>query len=266
MTSNKKYKNGLLRKLSKTPKIIREFSYLLKTYAPLVVLATFCMTRFDGKKFRAKYKKQLFEFEAIKKNLTLSNDWFSRNLPFWLSIIDEYRLKDKSIKVLEIGSWEGLSSHFILSAMPSAHLTCVDTWEGADEHKDSSVSSSEVLNRIEDNFDKNISGYSGRVFKYKGTSHSFFNSNFVHSNYDLIYVDGSHHCDDVITDAVKCFEMLKVGGIMVFDDYFWRYYPNAMDNPAAAINLFLRLKVDSYKIIRLYYQIAIVKTTERRVQ
>jgi hypothetical protein len=60
--------------------------------------------------------------------------------------------------------------------------------------------------------------------------------------------------------------MLKVGGVMIFDDFFWQYYPKAIDNPAAAINLFLRLKRGSYKIIRLYYQIAIIKTADRYPQ
>tara|TARA_R110002110_G_scaffold119309_2_gene293735 strand:+ start:19812 stop:20003 length:192 start_codon:yes stop_codon:yes gene_type:complete len=63
----------------------------------------------------------------------------------------------------------------------------------------------------------------------------------------LTYVNGSHHKNDVIIDAVKCFEMLKVGGIMIFDDYFWQYYPDAIDNPAGAINTFLRLKKDFIK-------------------
>jgi len=56
---------------------------------------------------------------------------------------------------------------------------------------------------------------------------------------------------------------LKVGGIMVFDDYFWRYYSRVKDNPATAINLFLRAKKDQYKIVRFFYQIIIVKTSDR---
>ena len=48
-----------------------------------------------------------------------------------------------------------------------------------------------------------------------------FSSNFYEpEKYNLIYNDGSHHSDDVIVDAFKAFEMLKVGGIMIFDDYF----------------------------------------------
>ena len=50
---------------------------------------------------------------------------------------------------------------------------------------------------------------------------------------------------------------------MIFDDYFWRYYPRAIDNPAAAINVFLKFKKGSYKIVRLYWQIIIEKTNDR---
>jgi len=57
--------------------------------------------------------------------------------------------------------------------------------------------------------------------------------------------------------------MFKVGGILIFDDYLWRYYPNAIDNPAVAINAFQRMKQGSYKIVRLYGQIIIEKTADR---
>ena len=168
-------------------------------------------------------------------------------------------MNKKNVKALEIGSWEGLSSYFILSTMPQSHLTCVDTWDGSDEHKDETHTTLNILSKIENKFDKNLATFQQRLSKYKGTSYSFFNSTTVRDCYDFIYVDGSHYSDDVIIDAIKCFEMLKIGGVMIFDDYFWRYYPKAIDNPAAPINLFLRLKSGSYKIVRLYYQLAIVK-------
>jgi len=50
---------------------------------------------------------------------------------------------------------------------------------------------------------------------------------------------------------------------MIFDDYFWQHYKKSIDNPATAINLFLKLKKDSYKIIRMYYQVIIVKLEDR---
>jgi predicted O-methyltransferase YrrM len=54
--------------------------------------------------------------------------------------------------------------------------------------------------------------------KFKGTSYKFFSENTVKEYFDLIYVDGSHHTDDVIVDAIKSFELLKIGGIIIFDD------------------------------------------------
>ena len=45
----------------------------------------------------------------------------------------------------------------------------MDTWAGADEHKDLSV-----LSSIEKTFDTNLAEFDNRVQKFKGTSYSFF--------------------------------------------------------------------------------------------
>ena len=204
------------------------------------------------------------DFQTRLPSLRLSKDWFSGKAAQWLSVFDAYGLTSaRNVRVLEIGSWEGLSSFFIVHTLPGAHLTCVDTWEGADEHKAGVSAAKEILNGIEESFDANLSPYRDRLTKYKGTSFSYFNEHAARSVFDLIYVDGSHHCDDVIVDAVKCFEMLKPGGVMIFDDYFWKHYPKAKDNPAAAINAFLRLKQGEYKIVRVYSQIVIEKVDDR---
>ena len=58
--------------------------------------------------------------------------------------------------------------------------------------------------------------------------------NPIKSQFDLIYIDGSHHVDDVIIDAFKSFD----------------------------INLFLSAKKYSYKIVGIWNQIAIIKTSE----
>lgn len=239
-----------------------ESFYLSKTYAPIDVFYSLFSKLNQRRVLPVRYQAQCRAFTKTKSKLTLSNDWFSGNIPYWLSVIDEYGLRSGDIKALEIGSWEGLSSYFILSEMPNAHLTCVDTWEPPDEYKDWGVSKV-VSSKVEQTFDDNLSIFSSRLTKFKGTSFSFFSKNDARCYYDFIYLDGSHRCDDVLLDAIKSFEMLKVGGIMVFDDYFWRRYPGELDNPATAIHLFLRAKKDQYKIVRLYHQIIIVKTSDR---
>lgn len=37
--------------------------------------------------------------------------------------------------------------------------------------------------------------------------------------YDLIYIDGDHTAPCVLDDAVLCWPLLKVGGLLAFDDY-----------------------------------------------
>lgn len=236
--------------------------YLLRTKAPLSVIYIFIKNIPKKIILRRTYCDDVDNFKSHMANLSISNDWFTTNLPFWLSIIDEYKLKNRNVSALEIGSWEGLSSYFLLNSLPKASLTCVDTWEGADEHKDAIATSLETLNQIESAFDKNLELFTSRFTKYKGTSYSFFENIPSNLAFDFIYIDGSHHCDDVILDAVKSFQKLKRGGIMIFDDYLWKYYLNSNENPAFAINLFLHLKKGSYEIIRVYYQLALVKTVD----
>jgi predicted O-methyltransferase YrrM len=251
----------LLRYLNSLKRHARIIFYFAKTHAPLQIYIGYVSQLFQRKAILNAYGKEQHNYRATKEKLRISNDWFTKNIPFWLSVMDEYALRNKELKALEIGSWEGLSSHFILSSLAKAHLTCVDTWEGADEQKVGT--SKETLSQIEKNFDENLMPYIERLEKYKGTSFSFFLNNTNCCVYDFIYVDGSHHCDDVMIDAVKCFEMLKIGGIMVFDDYLWQHYTKAADNPATAINLFLRLKKNSYRIIQVNYQVTIMKLKDR---
>lgn len=200
------------------------------------------------------------KFKVSKNKLKLDNDWFSDSIPTWLRAIDNtnFRIKDK-INCLEVGSWQGLSAFFLLNELKNSNLTCVDTWEGADEHKDGTVTTPGILNSIESIFDANLSEFKDRLIKFKGPSLSYYESNFHPNKFNLIYVDGSHHSDDVMVDAIKCFEMLSEGGLLIFDDYLFKYYKNDIDNPAGAINALLRLKQHQLKIVCFDYQLIIKK-------
>lgn len=200
-------------------------------------------------------------FRNFANGLRIDNDWFTGNIPTWLMAFQIQKLEKKAeFNFMEIGSWQGLSAVFLLRYFENAKLTCVDTWEGADEHK-SSDDLRETLSKIEYEFDANISDYIDRLTKYKGTSYQYFNDNFEKDKFDLIYIDGSHHADDVMVDAIKSFEMLKEGGLMIFDDYFWTYYSRSIDNPGGAINAFVRLKCHQFEVICFDYQVILRKTS-----
>lgn len=228
--------------------------YLYRSSAPATVYWTYFATIFQRIRCR-KHSAAKARFHEEIKNLKLSNDWFSLHFPFWTELFSQRRMAERPVKVLEIGCWEGLSSYFTLKNLPLAHLTSVDTWEGSDEH-----AGKEVLSTIEQHFDFNTAPFKERLQKFKGTSYRFFDSAPAPESFDLIYVDGSHHADDVLIDAIKGFQLLKTGGVMVFDDYFLEFYPNINDNSAAAINSFLKLKKGQYRLLHLYAQLMVEKT------
>ena len=208
------------------------------------------------------FMTEQYNFRQYAKTLQLDNDWFSASIPTWLMAFQKQSYnKQTLLNCLEIGSWQGQSAVFLLSYFDNANLTCVDTWEGSDEHKAFDAINHEVLSKVEKTFDANLAEYEHRLTKYKGTSYSYFNDCFEIDKFDLIYIDGSHHSDDVAVDAVKSFEMLKVGGLMIFDDYFWKYYDRTIDNPSGAINSFLRLKRNQLEVICFNDQLIVRKTS-----
>lgn len=207
------------------------------------------------------FKKEQDSFRKYAKKLQLDNDWFTPNIPTWLMAFQKQSYNKKTeLNCMEIGSWQGQSAVFLLSYFEKANMTCVDTWAGADEHKAYQESNYEILSKVEKVFDANLSEYGDRHTKYRGTSYQYFNDYFEIEKFDLIYIDGSHHSDDVMVDAIKSFEMLKVGGLMIFDDYFWQYYSRAIDNPSGAINAFVRLKRNQLEVICFDYQLVLRKT------
>jgi hypothetical protein len=80
---------------------------------------------------------------------------------------------------------------------------------------------------------------------------------------DLIYVDGSHRAKDVLLDATLGFELLNVGGVMLFDDAIsWRYGDSIHDSPKQAVDAFIACNWDRLKVLELPngYQVAVQKT------
>lgn len=90
---------------------------------------------------------------------------------------------------------------------------------------------------------------------------------FLHSmnvKADLIYVDGSHFAKDVLVDAVLGFELLNIGGVMLFDDAVsWRYGDSIHDSPKLAIDNFIQCNWNRLKVLEMPngYQVAIQRTS-----
>lgn len=174
-------------------------------------------------------------------------DWFSRHIPVWNELIDQL----KPARILEIGSYEGLSTCYMVERCTQhkpVEVYCVDSWAGGVEHDPA------TMGAAEHRFDHNIALAQKRarnaavVHKIKQFSNlalAGLVSTLGPGVFDLVYVDGSHQAPDVLTDAVMGFQLLRIGGLMIFDDYLWSTGPKGrqdpLNMPKPAIDAFLNL-------------------------
>jgi len=154
-----------------------------------------------------------------------TTDWFTRFAGIWRQLLNQYRPS----RHLEIGSYEGRCSCFLVEECARdrpMELHCVDTWLGGMEHEAATMA------EVERRFDTNLAAAIAqaaqpvRFVKHKGASRTVLAQLLAERgarSFDLIYVDGSHQAPDVLTDAVMAFELLEVGGLLIFDDYLWSH-------------------------------------------
>lgn len=178
---------------------------------------------------------------------------------FGASDLGHAHSKIEASEVLEIGSFEGASTCYLIDhADGEMELHCIDTWEGAAEHKLQEVDMSAVEGRFHKNTSAaaNRCSYPVKVVVHKGRSDTELAKLIAEghrSYFDMIYVDGSHFAHDVLSDAILSFPLLKVGGHMFFDDYLWRATFSATDptsGPKIEIDAFLNV---FYHKMRLVY-------------
>lgn len=184
--------------------------------------------------------------------------FFDHHIPNWIGHLDSLG-RERALAILEIGSYEGRSAVFLLTFFPHAFLTAVDTWEGSDEH------TGEASRTLDSRFDHNLRHFEGRYRKLRGYSFQRLAEMQAEEEerYDLIYVDASHYADDVMVDAILSWKLLKVGGVMILDDFLWFYY-GRRKNPAKAIIMFLNLLKGQHRIIYAGMQVFIEKTVSDR--
>lgn len=135
-------------------------------------------------------------------------------------------------------------------------LTCIDTWGGSREHQNKDMVA------VESRFNHNQSVLSDKypertVQKIKGPSLKALPG--LSAGFDMIYVDGSHHGLDVMTDACLSWPILKSGGYLIFDDYGWQPEQPPAQTPKFAIDAFLKLLENKFETFIHSYQVIIRK-------
>ena len=193
------------------------------------------------KKCKKNYKDQKIKFENDIKEKNFSNKWFLNNF----DIFNFFLPKEKNSKFdyLEVGCFEGLSSFFVLSEYKAVNAILLDIW---DMPNPNSKTLSHNFNSIEKAFDNNLSGFNFTKIKDDSVvaMRKLFKQN---KSFDFIYIDGSHNGEDILSDAIEAFKILKKEGLIFFDD-FLQYDKNRALQSYDGIEKFLNLYSNYLKI------------------
>ena len=191
--------------------------------------------------------------------MSFKHDWFSVHIPLWKKILEKY-INKSNLNFLEIGCFEGRATKWLIENIlisPSSKITVIDTFEGSMENKIKGYKIDNLLKRFKRNLKPYI--FKKKIIIKKGISQNILRQFKPSETFDFIYIDGSHVAKDVLEDAILSWRLLKNGGIMVFDDYKWKMYNSPILCPRIAIDSFLTIYENQYKIVSLDYQVVIKK-------
>jgi hypothetical protein len=189
----------------------------------------------------------------MEKYLYTQNWFLVSELKKHLNKLNKHVDRSNDIHVLEIGSYEGLSSVFFADNFlerEGSSLTCVDPFLRIpnNDHADY------LQNNQERSFDINITrcDNSNKIKVFKITSDEFFANN--KKKFNLIYIDGCHEPEFISRDMENAFKCLDENGIMWMNDY-----GKTIIAVKRAMNKFLIKHKGEYETIHQGYQLAIQK-------
>jgi hypothetical protein len=237
--------------------VLKRFSTRISARANFVLRATAMGFLFLSGAFiitTAVEIKSKVEIERISADpkYKFTFDGVSTNAKIWSTYLREFSGKP-NVTALEIGSYEGRSALWFLANIlthDTSSITCVDLF-GDD---------------IDSTFNANVkaSGFAHKLTKLKGDSKVVVRN--LKNNFDFVYIDGSHIAKDVLIDAVLAWDLLKPGGIMIFDDYGFVRAPSGNQSqalvPKPAIDAFLLAFRHHIDVLHQDYQVIVKKKVE----
>lgn len=202
-----------------------------------------------------------------------TNNWFARTAkPFFDDVIRDLKPK----KILEVGSYEGASACYLIENLgltSDIEVHCVDHWEGGIEHQSGGAAQTN-MRHVRSRFDQNIATAVKKIPRkanvvIHGSYSDMALANLLSQNkrnyFDFVYIDGSHQAADVLADGVLAFRLLRIGGIMAFDDYLWAEpLATGVDPlrcPKLAIDAFINIHIRKLSVGAPPYRQMIVQKT-----
>jgi len=191
-----------------------------------------------------------------------TNDLPEGSREIFLNIINYFNGNSNTsdtVRILEIGTYTGISLINIVKLIPNSIGYGLDKWESYRENE--LLAQIDNL-EIEKSFYNNVKNENmeNKVFGIKGSSSNKL-IEFIKNNikFQFIYIDGSHLLLDCYTDLILSWQILDKGGILVIDDYLYKKDENILDSPYEAVNHFLKLFENQYKILHMNYRVFLEK-------
>ncbi len=119
---------------------------------------------------------------------------------------------------VELGSWLGLSTRIIASAIPNdAKLYAIDTWKGSPK-----LMNDTRLPKLYETFLSNCirSGLAHKIYPIRMTTNEA--AKIFHRKIDFLFIDASHTYEAVYNDIMNWYPKLSENGVICGDD--WKYF------------------------------------------
>jgi hypothetical protein len=221
--------------------------------------------------------KKLLDDHILQEKLEYKGMYnWTNDLPFghkkyFLEAIDYFNnnyikvLNKEPIKVLEVGTYTGISLINIIKLIPNSIGFGLDKWsnyiEGDALNKVDILDNMDEL-EVESSFYKNVKveGLEDRIKGIKGDSYEvLFEMMKEGKMFDFIYIDGSHLSFDCYSDLLMSWRLLERGGLLAIDDYLYNLEGAVVDSPFEGINHFLKKYDKEIKILHKGYRVFLIK-------
>lgn len=188
-------------------------------------------------------------YDGVSENKIYTHNWTTAlevNLKSLVPFFTTSKLLNGT--VLEIGAYEGAGTELIHKYLQPIKQVACDPWDS--DYEDLEY---KFKNQYE-NFKHNTKRLN--ITEMRMTSDKMF-SELDNVKFDFIYIDGDHSYEQVQQDLNNSFKVLKVGGVILVDDYAW-----VKDTVRRAVNDFYNANLDNALRLCLDwdYQFAFVKT------
>ena len=197
-------------------------------------------------------------------NMEFSTHWHERHVPVWTEMLAQLKGLPH-LHFLEVGCFEGRSTCWLLEHIlthSTSKITCVDPLYDELNFIDPSTKRRVHVFDLYDRFTRNIeqSGRKESVHLIREQSQIALRK-LPFRSFDCVYIDGDHHPKEVFIDIALSWGLLKIGGMLILDDYKAdALHGEAADvSPREAIDAFMNCFQGHYTLVHKEYQVFVIK-------